>query len=91
MRVVGAPFPTKIIQKSGLTCNHNELLINKKIRIKYIHNMKKYIKPFVKESEIETDEILAGSEYQGEVINNEPIEGEETTGGIPAKQINVWE
>lgn len=53
--------------------------------------MKKYVKPFVKESEIETDEILAGSEYQGEVINNEPIEGEETTGGIPAKQINVWE
>ncbi len=53
--------------------------------------MKKYVKPFVKESEIETDEILAGSEYQGEVINNEPIEGEETTGGVPAKQFNVWE
>lgn len=91
MRVVSVPFSTKIISKTGLTCYYNKLLINKKVTIKHIHNMKKYVKPFVKESEIETDEILAGSEYQGEVINNEPIEGEETTGGVPAKQFNVWE
>jgi hypothetical protein len=55
--------------------------------------MKKYEKPFVKESEIELDEILAGSEYQGETNgnNNEPVEGEGTEGGYGVKNINVWE
>ena len=54
--------------------------------------MKKYEKPFVKESEIELDEILAGSENQ-EATNgnyNEPAEGE-GTGGYGVKNINVWE
>ena len=55
--------------------------------------MKKYEKPFVKESEIELDEILAGSENQ-EAINgnyNEPGEGEGGTEGYGVKNINVWE
>ena len=53
--------------------------------------MKKYEKPFVKESEIELDEILAGSDYQGETSdNNEPSVNEDSeTPGL--KKINVWE
>ncbi|MBQ2168524.1 MAG: hypothetical protein II449_04680 [Prevotella sp.] len=53
--------------------------------------MKKYEKPFVKESEIELDEILAGSDYQGETSgNNEPSVNEDSeTSGL--KKINVWE
>lgn len=55
--------------------------------------MKKYEKPFVKESEIELDEILAGSDYQETTNgnNNEPAEGQGATEGYGVKNINVWE
>lgn len=52
--------------------------------------MKLYEKPFVKESEIELDDILAGSDYQGETNNNYPDDNEDE-GGYPARRINVWE
>lgn len=54
--------------------------------------MKKYEKPFVKKFEIESDEILAGSENQETTNgnNNEPVEGE-NTGGFGVKNFNVWE
>lgn len=51
--------------------------------------MKKYEKPFVKETAIELDEILAGSEFDGRVPNNEPDDDDNTA--YPGKEVNVWE
>ena len=52
--------------------------------------MKKYEKPFVKEAEIELEEILEGSEYQGET-NPQTTEGDDPEGYNGIKHFNVWE
>lgn len=52
--------------------------------------MKKYEKPFVKESEIELDEVMAGSEYQDET-NPQIADDDDPEGYGGSKHFNVWE